>query len=555
MGQYGDKYIDRPYYTTWWFEWLVLLLCFAVGWLLWNQLDGLWAENANTSNQFIELARSMARGQGYTLPYAGSHVPYLNTPPLYPFLLSLIMLFFKTSQASALAGPFLALNMSLYGLSILLVYTFISNRIRRPYSFIITLLYTLSPMTLSAVKSMSPELLYLVLSLWAMVTIDKYFAKEPHRIKRNHVVWACVTVVLALLTMNLGFALLASFFALTLYKIGTKRAFITMAIVLLIMTPWFLREGFHRTFSQVVPARFEHALAKNPAIINPSKHPGHFSRQMVHNADLVMAEITQSTLGSLDFRYLTHPTIQKMGINRWEFHFSDSPWIRWLLSGITLLGIMLGLSQYSGIGSLYLLSLITLSLFFPLEDSLSSFPVMPLKLFCLYNGMLWIANSLKSLHFPLGRVAIPILTMFILLNSANDYFLTLSKGEASNLSLKNPIFNQKGLNPPVSEAAYLKAMRWLRANTPPTAHVVAENPRNVKLLSQRFTRPLQRSKAPSHVKRYMVQQTDYIVEEPNSPVSQAYLTPALEKYPQHFRLVYNDAHAQVRIWKVISAIK
>ncbi len=344
MGQYGDKYIDRPYYTTWWFEWCILFLCFAIGWLLWNQLDGLWAENANTSNQFIELARSIARGHGYALPHAGSHTPYLDTPPLYSFALSLIMLFFKTSQATELAQAFLFLNFSLYFSSIILVYSFISNRIRRPYSFIITFLYTVSPMTLSAVKSMSPELLYLVLSLWAMVTIDKYFAKESHKIKKNHVIWSCIAVVLSLLTMNLGFTLLAAFFGLSLYKLGLKRAFITIATVLLIMTPWFLREGFHRTFSQVIPARFEQSLSENPQIRNPSRHPNQFSRQIFHNADLAMAETTESTLGSLDLRYLTHPIAQQLGINRWEFHFSESPWIRWSLSIISLLGIMLGLS-------------------------------------------------------------------------------------------------------------------------------------------------------------------------------------------------------------------
>ncbi len=555
MGHYGDKYVDRPYYTTWWFEWLILVLCFLLSWLLWNQLDGLWAENANTSNQFIELARSIAQGKGYTLPHAGEQMPYLDTPPLYPFLLSLVMLFFRTSQATDLASPFLTLNFSLYLLSVVLVYVFISNRIRRPYSFVITLLYTLSPMTLSAVKSMTPELLYLVLSLWAMVTIDTYFAKEPHRIKRNHVIGACVVVVLSLLTMNLGFALLAAFFGLSLYKLGIKRALLTLAVVLLIMTPWFLREGFHRTFSQVVPARFEQTLAENPKIMSPSKHPGHFSRQIIHNTDLAMTEITQSTLGSLDFRYLTHPFAQSLGIHQWEFHFADTPWIRWSLSCVVLLGIMLGLSQYSGIGSLYLLTLILLSLFFPLEDSLSSFPVMPLKLFFLYNGMLSIIKPLRDLRVPLQQAVIPLLTLFIVLNSLNSYWLTLAKGESAYASFKNPVFNKKGLAPPVSEVAYMKAMRWIRTNTPATAQFMAENPNNVKLLSQRFTRPLQRSKAPRHVHRYLLEKTDYVVEEPNSPISQAYLTPALQKYPHHFRLVYHDTNAQIRIWQVIASIK
>ncbi len=177
---------------------------------------------------------------------------------------------------------------------------------------------------------------------------------------------------------------------------------------------------------------------------------------------------------------------------------------------------------------------------------------MPFKLFFLFNGLLWLVKTMKDLHFPMGKVAIPILTGFILINSLNGYLLNMSKSPASSLSYQKPIFNKDGLNPLVSESAYLKAMRWLRNNTPASAQVMAENPKDVKLLSQRYAHPLQRSKAPAHLKRHIIKHTDYIIEEPNSPVSKEYLSPTLQRYPNSFRLVYNDTHAQVRIWKVLA---
>ncbi len=541
-----ENYSERPFFATWWFEGLILLFCLAGAWLLWQYINAPWMQNAVVSNQFIELARSLAQGHGYTLVEGGQHVPYLATPPLYPLLLAGIMLVAGTTSMHALAGPFMGLDFCLYLGSVLLVYNFISHRIRKPYSYLVTLLYTVSPLTLSAVKSMTPEMAYLVCSLLAMVAIDKYFVEKGSGVRRWQVVWCCLWVVAAMLTKNLGISLMLAFFILSWYRLGTKRAFVTLGTVLIILSPWFLRDIIHRNFADAVASPIHQSLTTQYTLSSPFTQPKSFTGQLLRNADAAMAEMTHATIGSLNFEYMRSPVTRQLRMDEMEFRFADIPAVRWTLGALVLLGVFIGFYQYSGIGSTYLLTFLTTTLFLPLEGHLSIFPVLPLLLFFLFNAVMWLGRGAKKiLHLPLTKVAVPVLTLLILFNSLNSHLQSMHRERV--MAVSRPIFTEKGLTETPRNSNYLRAMRWLRTNTPQEARVISPKPEDVRLFSQRRGQPL--TPPPRHG-RTQFEEGDYVVEDRNDDHSRRHLAPLIDTPGTHAVLVYNDP--EFRIWKVLS---
>ncbi len=553
--QTGEKFKDRPYYGTWWFEWAMLALSGGMAWLLWNLVDQHWALNAGISNQFVELATNLTTGKGYVLMEQGQAIPYLENPPLYPFLLSLLMQATQTTNIQQLTEPLMTANLILYLGSVMLVFQLLNQRIKKLYSFLVTFIYASSPFTLSAAESLSPELLFLVFTLLAVGAIDKTFMKlDKHKKLPVFQAAICILwIVAAMLTKNLGIALMLAYFLLLLNKRTLQSAFVTLGIILLLMSPWYFNDIAQRNFSDRVAEHVTQTKSSAYDLASPFKDPDLFLDQLLFNADASLAQTTEATLGTLDFHYLVTPVAKDTGLTSVKMSLTDYPWIRWAVGSFMVIGILFAMYQYAGIAGLYLLTFMILNLFFPLDGRLSLFPVYPLMLFGLFNGVLWLGRGFSKVGLPFSKVAVPVLAGLILFNSLNQHFNTLTARKNGDISQPEEVFDARGIetvNPVLAtaESGYIKAMNWIKQNTQRQATVSADNPEDIVLFSQRRSQPI-KSASPEKLAQQLASQSDYIVQNQSSP-SGNNIQSAVQQQPGTFKLVYQDLKNKIKIWKV-----
>lgn len=548
--QTGEKFKDRPYYSTWWFEWLMLLLSGGMAWILWSFVDQHWALNAGISNQFVELATNLATGKGYVLIEHGEAVPYLENPPLYPFLLSLLMQAYQTTNVQQLLEPIMNANLGLYLLSVMLVFRLLNMRIKKGYAFLVTFLYASSPFTLSAAESISPELLFLVLSLLTVGAIDKYFMKAE-KLKQQPIwkIAICVLFVVAtMLTKNLGIVLMWAFFAMLLKRQAPKTAFITLGMILLLMSPWYFNDIAQRNLSSHIAHRVQQTKASAYPLVSPFRNPNVFLDQLLANADAASAQMTEATLGVLDFRYMVNPAIQQTGVNTIRLAPYDFNWVRWTVASFMLLGTLFAISQFAGVVGLYFLMFMLLNLFFPMDGRLSLFPVYPMMLFALFNGVLWLGRGFTKVKVPFSNVAVPLLAALIIFNAMNQHFNTLAARKNGDIVIPEEKFTAEGVKEAHGPSGYMKAMDWLQRHTSRQAKVATDTPEDVVLFSQRRGKAI-KAEPPEKLAQDLSRDSDYVIHDQNAP-SSAHVQAAVQGRPSKFKLVYQDLKNKIKIWKV-----
>ncbi|MBY0405408.1 MAG: hypothetical protein K2X66_16020, partial [Cyanobacteria bacterium] len=324
----------RPYYETWWFEWLFILVCCATGLFLWQMADHPFLETGQENASFVELAKSLVEGKGYTLLHTAEDAPYIQSPPVYPLMLAGLMTFAHQTDVVKMIHPFKVLNLALYLLSIVLVYSYFQKYIRKPYPFVVTALYAFAPMTLSVAGSITSEMAYMVFSMMAILAIDKYFPEKGVEVSKWQLFLCIFWVVASVLTRNIGFALLLAFFVIAFRTVGMKQAFLILAVCLVCLAPWFLREVYYKNyFPNQLAASGQNAslglssgglssggpsTTSNPnnasGLTSPLSwsDPAQYFRQVVLNGEATLSDTTQNTLGVLNFDRFDSLVVNKL---------------------------------------------------------------------------------------------------------------------------------------------------------------------------------------------------------------------------------------------------
>lgn len=523
---------------------MVLATCCALGWFLWGLMDHPFLGYTGEHSHYMELARSMAEGHGYTLTHGGTRVPYLDSPPLYPFVLSLLMNILDETHLPALVHPFKLFNLGLYIVSVFLTYSFVNRQIRKPYPYIITALYALSPMTLAVADSITSEMLYVVFSLLALVAVDKYYAEQGAGVSRWQLLWCGLCLVACILTRNIGFALLVGFFLLSLKTLGIKRACVVSVLVLVCLSPWFIREIYYRNAEAVQTSQGQ-ALQSPPEALPVTQifdDPVEFAEQAFKNGESNLIDATQHTLGALDFERFDGVLVKKLHVENLELRFSDYAWVRWTIGALIALGILIGFYQGAGIGSCYLMVFILVAAVLSVDKQRFLMPVLPLMLFYLFFGVMRIGEWMAQLKMPVSKIAVPLLTLLIGINSFSGHLENLREARLIQAYNRPESLEE-------TQQGLVRALRWIHLNTPPSAEIVAHKPTATFVYTDRKSRrfPHQR-KSKTLMKDLM--RSDYVLEEEGVGSVRSYLTPVIEKYQKLFRLVYNDPDSQIRIWKV-----
>jgi 4-amino-4-deoxy-L-arabinose transferase-like glycosyltransferase len=182
---------------------ILLIIFIAAGmFLVWYST--VWGAGLiSDSFQYTASARSLATGNGFSLPYGDAELqPMTKYPPLFSILLA----GFELLGGTALQGARI-LNIVLFGLNIFLVF-YSTRRLAgsNAFALLAALLFTISFVMVEVHSWALSEPLYISLSLTAILVIQKYFEET----KGTWLILAALAASAAFLTRYVGVSLVLS---------------------------------------------------------------------------------------------------------------------------------------------------------------------------------------------------------------------------------------------------------------------------------------------------------------------------------------------------------
>jgi hypothetical protein len=181
----------------------LLILFVAIGiFLVWYTT--VWGAGLiSDSFQYAATARSLARGNGFSLPYGdGELIPMTKYAPLFSILLAV----FELVGVCAMLWARI-LNTILFGLNIVLVFLCTKKLTRSDvFSLLTSLLFTLSFVTVEVHSWALSEPLYICLSLLSFLMLQNFLEKP----KWKWFLVAALTASFAFLTRYVGLSLVVS---------------------------------------------------------------------------------------------------------------------------------------------------------------------------------------------------------------------------------------------------------------------------------------------------------------------------------------------------------
>ncbi|WP_373532283.1 hypothetical protein [Vampirovibrio sp.] len=532
----------RSYHEESWFELLFVALCFFVGFVLFKGLMPP-VEMGPEAIQTVAMAKLFSEGR---ILDAFSR---FNLPPVYPLLMALVIKLKHTTELPRLIEGFQTLNLILSFISTGLVYFFVRRQIPKPYTFIITALYVVAPPTLGMAWSISPQMVYMTLSLASLIAVDISLSKESvmgGELSRGEVILCGICIGLSILSWQVGYMLLIAFFFVTVKRFGLKRGGLVLSMIMLCLSPFIGRDLFYVARS---PQPY---FGPSASILQSMTRQGFF-RTVETYADRIIVNVTDHALGDLNLASVDRlaRTPRASGPSRIEVE--QKPWVRWVIAGVAIVGAIYGLYQYTGVGTLYLCTYVITALALVPSAEMTLAPVLPLLLFYLYFGLLRMGQWFQRLDMPLlTKLAVPVLTAWILLATITSHLSLFRSGGNHPFKRHTPkIMYMSTAKEPVtrletaqSTSAHRRAMDWLQVHTDPGDKVATPRPGALNRLTGGG-----QSQKPDAASEQQLQselgQYNFLVEEGAAKIS-----PAQTNQAKGLKMVYEDVPGRIRIWQV-----
>ena len=535
----------KPYYHETWFEPVFAVVGLLVLFLLFHGLMPSVEMNPNVI-QTVAMSKLFAEGR-----FADAFSRF-NMPPIYPLLLALVIKLRHTSELPKLIESFQTLNLVLAMISAGLVHYFVRRQIPKPYTYIITGLYILAPSTLSMAWSLSPQMIYMVMSMATLIAIDIGLSRESTmggELSRGEILLCGMFLALSILSWQVGYLLLLAFTCVMLKRFGLKKSLQVTAGIMLCISPFIARDLFY-----VVRSPQEYTQSTQ-SIMQSVKQEGLIETVGVY-ADHIMLNLARNAIGELNLTSLDRIAQSPTTNTPNRIGFTEKVWVRWLIGIVATVGAVYGLSQYTGIGSIYLCVYVITAMAVLPSAGLTLAPLLPLLLFYLYGGLLRTGQWMAHLEMPLiSRIATPVLTVWILLctltnlighsNASSGRQFAEAARPPKVMYMSTPEPTDTKLEAAQSNSAQRRAMDWLKDHSSSSARVGAARPEAASLLADDQTAtPAVKAEREKALASEMGQY-DYLVEE-----GAAKLTPASKTASKGLKMVYEDVPGRIRIWQV-----
>lgn len=546
----------KPYYEQTWFEPVFLAAGCGVLFLLFRGLMPAVDLNPGVI-QNLSMAKLFAEGR-----YLDAFSQF-NMPPVYPLLLSLVIHLKHTTELPKLIAGFQYVNLGLAMISSILVYFFVRRQIAKPYTFIITGLYLIAPSTLGMAWALSPEMVYMVLSLACLIVIDISLSKESAlggQLSRGEIILCGAFLGLSILSWQVGYLMMIAFFFVMLKRFGLKKSAMVIVSIMLCISPFIARDLFYVVRS---PQSY---FGSSASLIQEVTHRGVF-RTMETYADNIMMNLSQNTIGELNLSSLDQLAHTPERTAPSHIGLTQKVWVRWLIGLIAIIGAIYGLYQYTGIGTLYLYTYVITALALLPGAGLDLAPALPLLLFYLYYGLLRTGQWMHRLDMPLlSKITVPVLTVWILLCTITTHLGHVHGGYAMHviepsaprppkvMYMSTSKVPESRLQEAQTISAHRRAMDWLKLHTPSTAKVGTPRPQAAEeVASNQVVSAKGNTKEDADARQKAMQreysQYDYLVEEGSTQIS-----PAKAGSGSGLKLVYEDVPGRIRIWQVKPSI-
>lgn len=191
---------------------LVALALVGAGLVLWSERNhgvGLDWDSVN----YLFTARNLRAGQGFA---EWNDEPLTRFAPLYPALLAIVS--FPPFDPRAVAGP---LNAVIFGLCVVVFGQYLHRRLTSPFLVLWGVLAALlSPALFQTASQVLSEVLFILLTLLALVSTDNYLRKG----RDAALLWAAVFSALACLAHYMGVFMVTGLLLLLLLRRGAALA-------------------------------------------------------------------------------------------------------------------------------------------------------------------------------------------------------------------------------------------------------------------------------------------------------------------------------------------
>ncbi len=232
--------------------------------------------------QYLNLAKNLSDGLGYSIVTPNGAVPASHFPPGYPAFLSVFMLLGIHSLVF-----FKVLNGILLFTSLMGIFYLLSNiTSNRLLAVICTVLAIFSPQLLQFSSMVMSEMLFLFCSVACFFGLYKYSTLEEEKRRSHTWLWLGMVIVSAAFAYYVRAAGMALFFAIIIFFFFRKqwiRAIVSMSGIILLLLPWWIRNHslgiesrYFGTMMAVNPWRPEEGTISSV---------GEFIRKMLDNFD------------------------------------------------------------------------------------------------------------------------------------------------------------------------------------------------------------------------------------------------------------------------------
>ncbi|MCK4352470.1 glycosyltransferase family 39 protein [candidate division WOR-3 bacterium] len=471
---------------------------------------------------YATLGKSIATGNGYR-PINLPHNPIkINIPPFYPLVLSGVWKVFPIFPQNVLAMKFISIIFSL--IFTILAIKFISNHTIQWIALSAGLLAAITPLRVSISTQIMTEMLYSVLSVSVLLFASKINSKTSP----VYLILLSLGIIITFCTRAVGSILIfATGYFLAHRRYWKKFAlFTTVSLVLSFICIFYIFKG-KAPVTGFLRKSFEISIPGPLTVIDFGKRIFENSWTLISYGILgLFCPINKIMLFFTKFTGLSNPVIPRI--------------IGLILNGLAIYGFISSIKKSIGVLEIYVIVYILGLCFYPWPSDRFLIPLGPFLFYYFLKGISLLCNKL---HLK-KSVVLSVLVVFITIGALKlDLYLAGRKERYK-----------------IRDSEFIHAWNWIKSNTPRNAILGCINPNQFYLYTDRHTiawlKTLNLDKKINWVNENKI---DYVIKAPfagttiNEDLSNLFIQPVLDSFPNFFMKVYKSSLGYIYIYKVKSS--
>jgi len=474
--------------------------------------------------EYLLLARSLARGQGFTTIYTEPPEPHTKYPFLFPLMLAGVMAVF--GENLVVMKVLIAVCAALTAGATLKLW---EDRGDKGIALAAAVLVATVPYTLKYSIRVLSEIPFAAFSTLALLFAER--ALKQDSVKSRALPVGILFSLAAYFTRSIGITLFPALLGATLLKAPLrKRLPRNLILAATIALPFLLAAGAWSLRGYLVTRGQGDNYLKEFIV----KDPEDLHSPRIGLLDLVhrIGENSPYYLNQIGINLLPIPIL---------FHRDQTKVFGLLIVGIAAIGFLRVIRRHRGAPELFTLAYLSLLLLWGFYEVRFLIPLFPVLLYYLFKGMEGLGRWTSFIRGPsLARGLVAALTLIMLSSNliADGMFLrTIAKSRKERAFEINPWFQIAATNERMHRMLALALA--LRKVAEPEAVILARKPSLVALATDRKVAgppfPLDPAGFIADMEKRHVR---YILVDEYYPDVRSSFDPALQAHPERFQLVY-----------------